>query len=52
MQYLIESLWRECDFTALLVTRDVQEAIALADRVILIEDGRIMLDERIALPPA
>jgi sulfonate transport system ATP-binding protein len=32
-------------FTALLVTHDVQEAVALADRVILIEDGRIALDE-------
>jgi sulfonate transport system ATP-binding protein len=27
----------------------VQEAVALADRVILIEDGHIALDERIAL---
>jgi sulfonate transport system ATP-binding protein len=27
----------------------VQEAVALADRVILIEDGRIALDETIAL---
>jgi sulfonate transport system ATP-binding protein len=27
----------------------VQEAVALADRVILIEDGRIALDENIAL---
>ncbi|HEV7620056.1 MAG TPA: ATP-binding cassette domain-containing protein [Burkholderiaceae bacterium] len=49
MQQLIESLWQERGFTALLVTHDVQEAIALADRVVLIEDGRITLDERIAL---
>jgi len=28
----------------------VQEAVALADRVILIEDGRIALDEVIDLP--
>jgi sulfonate transport system ATP-binding protein len=41
MQQLIESLWRQRGFTALLVTHDVQEAIALADRVVLIEDGRI-----------
>ncbi len=33
----------------MLVTHDVQEAVALADRVILIEDGRIALDENIAL---
>jgi sulfonate transport system ATP-binding protein len=50
MQQLIESLWRQRGFTALLVTHDVQEAIALADRVVLIEDGRITLDERIDLP--
>jgi sulfonate transport system ATP-binding protein len=50
MQQLIEDLWRERGFTAVLVTHDVQEAIALADRVILIEQGEITLDERIALP--
>ncbi|WP_394777245.1 ATP-binding cassette domain-containing protein [Undibacterium sp.] len=50
MQNLIESLWQQRGFTALLVTHDVQEAIALADRVILIEDGRITLDEQVTLP--
>ena len=49
MHRLIEDLWRRSGFTALLVTHDVQEAVALADRVILIEDGRIALDENIAL---
>jgi sulfonate transport system ATP-binding protein len=49
MQQLIESLWKERGFTAVLVTHDVQEAIALADRVLLIEDGEITLDERISL---
>ncbi|TFW10208.1 ATP-binding cassette domain-containing protein [Oxalobacteraceae bacterium OM1] len=50
MQQLIETLWRQRGFTAVLVTHDVQEAIALADRVLLVEDGRIALDERIDLP--
>lgn len=50
MHELIERLWREHGFTALLVTHDVQEAVALADRVILIEDGVIALDQRVDLP--
>ncbi|GAA4427397.1 ATP-binding cassette domain-containing protein [Acidovorax lacteus] len=50
MHALIEGLWKRRGFTALLVTHDVQEAVALADRVLLIEDGAIALDERIELP--
>lgn len=50
MHVLIEDLWDENGFTALLVTHDVQEAVALADRVILIEEGAIALDERVDLP--
>jgi sulfonate transport system ATP-binding protein len=49
MQRLIESVWREFRFTAVLVTHDVAEAVALADRVLLVEDGRITLDEPVAL---
>src|SRR5690554_703157 len=44
MQQLIEKLWRQHGFTVLLVTHDVAEAVAVADRVILIEQGRIGLD--------
>ncbi len=50
MHRLIEQLWRHDGFTALLVTHDVSEAVALADRVLLIEDGRIALDVEIGLP--
>lgn len=50
MQQLIERLWRSNQFTAVLVTHDVQEAIALADRVVLIDDGRITLDQQVHLP--
>ena len=49
MQRLIESLWQRHRFTALLVTHDVGEAVALADRVLLIESQQIALDERIDL---
>jgi len=50
MHRLIESLWQQHGFTALLVTHDVSEAVALADRVLLIEDGAVALDERVWLP--
>ncbi|MBB5368912.1 MULTISPECIES: ATP-binding cassette domain-containing protein [unclassified Janthinobacterium] len=50
MQQLIESLWLARGFTAVLVTHDVAEAVALADRVLLIEDGQITLDQQIDLP--
>ncbi len=50
MQGLIERLWQQHGFTVLLVTHDVSEAIALADRVLLIEEGRIGLDLAIDLP--
>ena len=49
MHQLIESVWRELRFTAVLVTHDVAEAVALADRVLLVEDGGITFDERVAL---
>jgi sulfonate transport system ATP-binding protein len=49
MQRLIESLWQRHRFTALLVTHDVGEAVALADRVLLIEAQQVALDERIDL---
>ena len=49
MQSLIENLWKEQGFTAIMVTHDVGEAVALADRVILIESGVITLDKKISL---
>lgn len=50
MQRLIESLWLARGFTAVLVTHDVHEALALADRVLVIEQGRIALDVSVDLP--
>ena len=49
MQQLIENLWLEKGFTVILVTHDVSEAVALADRVILIEKGKITMDTKISL---
>jgi len=50
MQELIVSLWREHGFTVLLVTHDVSESVAMAERVLLIEDGKIGLDMAVELP--
>jgi sulfonate transport system ATP-binding protein len=50
MQQLLERVWRDQIFTALLVTHDVAEAVTLADRVLLIEDGEIAMDVRVDLP--
>lgn len=49
MHALIERLWREHKFTALLVTHDVSEAVALGERIVLIEEGRIAFDSPIHL---
>jgi sulfonate transport system ATP-binding protein len=50
MQELIEAVWRAHGFTAVLVTHDVSEAVALADRVLVLEDGRITADIMVELP--
>lgn len=50
MQNLIEELWQQQQFTSLLVTHDVTEAVTLANRVIVIDKGTIQLDEKIDLP--
>jgi sulfonate transport system ATP-binding protein len=50
MQDLIERIWRAQGFTALLVTHDVAEAVALADRILVVESGRIALDLRVDVP--
>lgn len=50
MQGLIERVWQEHGFTAVLVTHDVEEAVALADRIIVLSAGLIALDLRVDLP--
>ncbi|BBX37770.1 aliphatic sulfonates transport ATP-binding protein SsuB [Mycolicibacterium mageritense DSM 44476 = CIP 104973] len=42
MRTLLLDLWREHGFGVLLVTHDVDEAVALADRVLVLEDGRVV----------
>ena len=50
MQGLIENLWRSQGFTVVLVTHDVEEAVALADRVIVLDAERIVQETAIDLP--
>jgi sulfonate transport system ATP-binding protein len=42
MRALLLQLWREHGFGVLLVTHDVDEAVALADRVLVLEDGHVV----------
>ncbi|SFV26012.1 ATP-binding cassette domain-containing protein [Hyphomicrobium facile] len=48
MHGLLERLWLQRKFTTLLITHDVAEAVALADRVIVIKDGRLTFDIDVA----
>lgn len=50
MHQLLDRLWRERGFTAVLITHDVGEAVALADRVIVLRDGAVALDLPVTLP--
>ncbi len=50
MQRLLGRVWHDQAFTAILVTHDVSEAVALADRVLVIEDGRIAHDVNVDIP--
>jgi sulfonate transport system ATP-binding protein len=50
MQRLLEQVWLKERFTAILVTHDVGEAIALAERIVLIEQGAIAADVGVDLP--
>ncbi|MDF0543589.1 ABC transporter ATP-binding protein [Sphingobium sp. H39-3-25] len=47
MHDLVLSLWRTHRPAVLMVTHDVEEAIALADRVLVLDGGRIVAEERI-----
>eukprot|EP00659_Diplonema_papillatum_P015444 gene15444-23607_t len=52
MHRLITELWRKHTPAVLLVTHDVDEAILLADRVIVLAEGKIAEQLRIDLPRA
>jgi len=47
MHDLVLGLWRRHTPAVLLITHDIDEAIALADRVLVLDGGRIVAEERI-----
>jgi sulfonate transport system ATP-binding protein len=51
MHELVLNLWRAHRPAVLLVTHDVDEAIALADRVLVLAKGRFVAEERRPAPP-
>ena len=50
MHELVLALWRRHAPAVLLVTHDVDEAITLADRVVVLDGGVIAAEEQITLP--
>lgn len=52
MHELLARVRREHGFTTVLITHDVGEAVALADRVIVLRDGGVALDRPVDLPGA
>jgi sulfonate transport system ATP-binding protein len=47
---ILEQAWLDRGFTAVLATHDVSVALTLADRVVVIEDGRVALDLAVEVP--
>ncbi|OBB31009.1 sulfonate ABC transporter ATP-binding protein [Mycolicibacterium peregrinum] len=50
MYGLLHELWSRRHMAVLHVTHDVDEAILLADRVVVLSGGRVSLDRRVGLP--
>lgn len=50
MHELVLALWRAHGCAVMMVTHDVDEAIALADRILVLDGGRIAAQETITIP--
>ncbi|HEX7819071.1 MAG TPA: ABC transporter ATP-binding protein [Sphingobium sp.] len=50
MHDLVLSLWRVHRPAVMMVTHDVDEAIALSDRILVLDQGRIVAQEHVAAP--
>jgi sulfonate transport system ATP-binding protein len=49
MHHLVEQLWRDHRPAVLLVTHDVDEALLLADRILVLDEGRIVAEHHVGL---
>lgn len=45
---LLENLWNDVGCTVFFITHDLDEALALADRIVIVMRGRIVFEQRIA----
>ncbi|MFD5824569.1 ABC transporter ATP-binding protein [Lentzea sp. NPDC060358] len=50
MHHLVEDLWARHRPAVLLVTHDVDEALLLADRILVLDEGRIVATHHVDLP--
>ena len=50
LQNLLIRLWRETRRTIVFVTHDIEEALVLAERVVMLRGGRMVLDAPAVLP--
>jgi sulfonate transport system ATP-binding protein len=47
---LVAELWKQHNPAILLVTHDVEEALLLADRVVIMRNGKLVQDATVDLP--
>jgi sulfonate transport system ATP-binding protein len=50
MQQLLVDIWQTHGMSVFLITHDVDEAIVMADRVLVLNEGRISVDLRVDMP--
>ncbi|MCR3746816.1 ABC transporter ATP-binding protein [Lentzea californiensis] len=50
MHHLVEDLWTRHKPAVLLVTHDVDEALLLADRILVLDEGRVVATHHVGLP--
>lgn len=49
-QEMIQTLWLEKKFSCVMVTHDIEEALFLASRIIVLKDGRLLKEYKVDFP--